>query len=122
MRRVLPVIGEGLLLSGVKLERVVLGIEPDDTETSRPLRCGRWRIQRHAQLAEHAHWVVAERLKQSAARCVGLEDPALDSACAATPRMPLEPRRNQLPDPAPTVGRVDVPPASQTSPRSRSAP
>src|SRR5579884_4257894 len=109
MRRVLPVVREGFLLRSVKVARVALRIKCNDAKAVRPLGRGRRSIQLDTQLAEHAHGAIAERLKQSAARCVGFPDTALDRACAAFGCMLLEFRRDHLPDPPPDRARVNIP-------------
>ena len=56
-----------LLLGGVKLAGVTLGVKGHDPKPGRPLRSGWGCVEFDAQLAEHAHRAIAERLKQSAA-------------------------------------------------------
>ena len=107
-RYVLPVIGERLLLRGVKHESVPVRIELDDLQPIRPHRRRRRRVELDTHLAKDAHGAIADRLEQAAGGGVRFVDAVLDPARTAGSRMPLELGREQLPDPASVGVGMDV--------------
>ena len=107
-RGVVPVIRECLLVCGVELERIALGLEGDNAQPSRPLGCGRRRVELDAHLAEDSHGPVAERLEQPVGGRVGFET-LLWILCAPPRAACSSSCRDQFPDPTPERVRVDVP-------------